>query len=452
MTAADPDRLPLALKAGWGLGSVGTVTVLNTNALLLLFFMTAVLGIAPALAGTLLFAAKLVDALLAPALGTVSDRTRSRWGRRRPYLVAGAVVCALAVAALFNPPAGQGAGWMLAWLLVLAAGYTLFNVPYLAMPAEMTGSPAERTAIMSWRVAFLSIGGLVTGFAPQLAKSLGGGREGYGATGLAVAAVVFAAMLAAALSTGRARRLDPGPAAAERAGLGRFAVVLGNRPFLLLIAAKVLQLVGLASLTASVLFLFKAVLGQDEKLVGFYVLASTVASVASMPVWVALGRRFEKKTLYIAGCTGFALLTASWLLAGAGEPPALILGRGLLAGVFSGGLLLMGQSILPDTIDWDCRRSGVRREGVYAGAYSFVEKSSMAFGPLLVGLILQAFGFDAKAGVQSEAALRGVYLGAAVLPAALYALSTIPLFFYDLTAGKLRDAPAAPVPAPQGAA
>lgn len=446
---AAADRLPVSLKVGWGFGSVGTITVLNVNALLLLFFMTAVLGIAPAVAGTMLFAAKLVDAVLAPALGTISDRTRSRWGRRRPYMLAGAFVCGAAVAAIFNPPAFGPAGvqaWIMACLLVLAVGYTLFNVPYIAMPAEMTESPVERTSIMSWRIAFVSLGGLVTGFAPQFARMMGGGRDGYGATGLVVAAVLFVAMLVAVLASGRARATVP-VADGEPGGLARFTVVFGNRPFLLLIAAKIMQLVGLASLTASALFLFKHALAQNEAMLGLYIMASTLASIASMPVWVALNRRFEKRTLYICGCLGFAGVTLTWLLAGPGEPAALVIGRGASAGLFSGGLLLMGQSILPDTIDYDCRRSGVRREGVYAGAYSLVEKGSMAFGPLLIGLILQSFGFQAAAGgavAQSAEAVRGIYIGAALIPAMLYALSTIPLFFYDLTASKLKAARADP--------
>lgn len=446
------DRLPAGLKVGWSFGSVGTLTVLNVNSLLLLFFMTAVLGIAPALAGTLLFAAKLFDAVAAPVLGAVSDRTESRMGRRRPYLLAGAFISAAAVAAVFNPPASFEAAlpaYLMACLLVLALGYTLFNVPYIAMPAEMTDSPGERTSLMSWRIGFVSLGGLVTGFAPRLAVLLGGGREGYGRVGLILALVILAAMLVAFFAARRARVLPT--ARGSESGIGRFAVVFRNRPFMLVIAAKVFQLIGLASVSASALFLFRSVIGGDESLLFIFVLATTLASIASMPLWVRLGRRFPKRSLYIAGCVGFAAVTLSWLLAGPGEPTALVLARGLGGGLFSGGLLLMGQSILPDTIDYDCKRSGVRREGVYAGAYSFVEKASMAFGPLLIGLILQAFGFQpSKGGVvvqQTAEAIQGIYIGASILPAALYAVSVVPLLYYDLTAEKLRDAAGPTVPA-----
>jgi GPH family glycoside/pentoside/hexuronide:cation symporter len=158
--------------------------------------------------------------------------------------------------------------------------------------------------------------------------------------------------------------------------------------------------------------------------------------LASMPLWVRLGKRFRKRDLFIAACLGYALVKLSFLLAVPGEQALLIYLRGAVGGFLTGGVLLMGQSILPDAIDWDCRRSGIRREGLYAGAYSLVEKSSMALGPLLIGLLLSGFGFDpqaAKAGIaQTGVAVTGVYLGAAVLPALLYALSTVPLLFYRI--------------------
>ena len=233
---------------------------------------------------------------------------------------------------------------------------------------------------------------------------------------------------------------------AQAAGIKRFAVVWQNKPFMLIIYAKIFQLVGLASLTASILFLMKNVLQQPESTVGLYVTCSTVATIGFMPVWVALGRRFSKRNLYIAACLLFTCLTSSWLLAGPGDPLLFILIRGFLSGVFSGGLLLMGQSLLPDAIDADCKRSGVRREGVYAGAYSFVEKASMAFGPLLIGLILQAFHFQPSLGKnipQPPEALTGIIIGVAVVPGILYALSVIPLLLF-----RLDPEPAALVPAP----
>lgn len=429
------ERIPLGLRLGWSAGSIGTVVILSTTSILLLFFMTSVLGLAPALAGALLFGAKLFDAVIAPMMGRISDGAATRWGRRRPFLFLGGFVSALAFLILFMPPALEGvalSAWMVAGLLVLALGYTLFNVPYLAMPAEMTASPQERTALLSFRVAFVAIGGALVGFAPKVAASLGGDRPAWAVTGAMLGALVLVAMLTAFRASARARATIAAPGG-DRESL---FVVLANRPFVMLLLAKTFQLVGLAAMQASILFFIVQVLGVSEGVVGVYVVVTTIAMLASMPLWVMLGKRHRKRDLFIAACLGYALVKLSFLLAAPGEPAFLIHLRGALGGLLTGGVLLMGQSILPDAIDWDCRRSGVRREGLYAGAYSLVEKSAMALGPLLVGLILQGFGFDpqaAKAGiVQTEVAVTGVYLGAAVLPALLYALSTVPLLFYRI--------------------
>ncbi len=432
--------IPLGLRLGWSAGSVGTVIILSTTSIVLLFFMTSVLGMNPALAGGLLFGAKLFDAAVAPMMGRISDSAVTRWGRRRPFLFVGAIVSALAFLILFMPPALSGlalSAWMVAGLLVLALGYTLFNVPYLAMPAEMTSSPQERTALLSFRVAFVAIGGALVGFAPKLAASLGGDRPAWAATGAVLGGLVLAAMLVAFGASHSARATAPTPGGDRESLL----VVLRNRPFVMLLLAKTLQLVGLAAMQASILFFIVQVLAASEGTVGIYVVLTTVAMLGSMPLWVRLGRSHSKRSLFIAACLGYAAVKLSFLLAVPGEPDILIHLRGIAGGLFTGGVLLMGQSILPDAIDWDCRRSGVRREGLYAGAYSLVEKSSMALGPLLVGLILSAVGFDpqaAKAGiVQTDVAVTGVYLGAAVLPALLYALSCVPLLFYRLDERKL---------------
>lgn len=433
------DHLPTSLKVGWGVGSVGTVSVLNVQSLLLLFFLTSVLGIAPATAGGLLFGSKLVDAVLAPIVGARSDRTTSPIGRRRPFMLAGAFVSALAVFAIFLTPVEGGAQliWVGGGLALLALGYSLFNVAYIAMPAEMTDSSTERTSIMSWRIAFVSVGGLLTSFAPLVAAKAGGGRAGYATMGTILAILILLAMLTAVASSARARGGQP--STSTQGTFARFGVIFSNQPFMLLIAAKILQLVGLASISASVLFLVKYVIGGSEGLVAAFGVTSGVVSIASMPLWVWASKRLGKRNTFIIACLGFATVTLTWLAAGPGENAITLALRGGCGGLFSGGLLLMGQSILPDTIAYDCERSAERREGVYAGAYSFVEKASMALGPLLIGLILQAFGFVPSRGAaagQTAEALHGIIIGAAVMPTLLYGFSIVPLLFYTLDDGR----------------
>ena len=122
---------------GWGLGSLGLAVILNTLNVLLIAYLTLVVGIEPALAGSLVLFAKLYDVLTDLPMGWITDRTKSRWGARRPYLFAAGFITPIALVMLFSPPQGDTVTWIVAALLIYASGYTLFNVPYLSMPAEL---------------------------------------------------------------------------------------------------------------------------------------------------------------------------------------------------------------------------------------------------------------------------------------------------------------------------
>jgi len=141
---AKPAPLSLIVRFGWGVGSLGSTTVIYAQAFFLLFFFTTVLGLRPEVAGTILLVAKLSDIAAGLIVGRLSDATHSRWGRRKPFLLAGALVGALGSYLVFNPPVVSPIAQVLT-LCVMGLGYCLFTVPYLAMPSEMTTRPAERT-------------------------------------------------------------------------------------------------------------------------------------------------------------------------------------------------------------------------------------------------------------------------------------------------------------------
>jgi GPH family glycoside/pentoside/hexuronide:cation symporter len=436
----ETDAIPLAVQIGWGIGSLGTVTVLYIQSVFLLFFFTSVLGMRPGLAGTLILAAKLFDLVCGLVVGRASDRARTRWGRRRPFLAAGAVFSVLGILLVFRPPV-VAAPWQILTLVVLGLGYALFNVPYLAMPPEMTDDSRLRTRLMSWRIIFVSLGTLFTiSVLPIVVRRAGGGRGGFAVLADVAALVVGLSMITAFLTTAPARARER---TARRPGQpSDWAAIWANRPFLLLMAAKILQLVGLAIGAAILLFFFTAVLAGNVDNVSLWSLVAYSVSTISTPLWSRIAARVEKRVLYIAGCLAYGLITLSWLFAGPGEPIVLILLRAALVGPFIACLLLMGQAMLPDTIEYDHRRSGVAREGVYAAVYNFVEKGTSAAGPFVVGWVLELVGFHAQAAAgaaQTPGAIRGVYLAMAVIPGVLYVLSTIPLYFYPLTARRLAE-------------
>ena len=207
------DRVPTKIAAGWGLGTLATATMLNGASVVLLYFLVTFVKIEPVLAGALLFGSKMLDVITDPPMGIISDRTRSRYGRRRPWMLGASFFCGLSFAMLFNVP-DSGMSTTLAFvgvaLALYALSYTAFQVPYMAMPAEMTDDSHQRTKIMSWRVFFMTLGNLAgMGAVPALVEQLGADRDAYRQMGIVIGAFIAIVMLGCFLLTRDARQTRP---------------------------------------------------------------------------------------------------------------------------------------------------------------------------------------------------------------------------------------------------
>jgi len=435
---SDARTLPRSTHALWGVGSFGTNTLLYVHSLLLLFFLASVLGIDPAIAGSMIAGAKLFDAVTDPVIGWWSDNARTRWGRRAPFMFGSALLLAVSAPLLFAPPDLEG-GALLAWtavaLLLFSLGYGLFNVPYLAMPAEITPSPHERTQLMSWRIAFVGLAGIAsTAAAPLLIERMGGGRDAYAAIGWITGGIVLVALGLAGLTALRHRDLER-PAPTKLALAPQVRAALGARPFMLLCGAKFFQLMGLASVSATLPFFVTQVMARPTGDIAIFGLTANLVQLASMPLWVRVARRREKRTLCLSAIGIYALALATWSFSGPGEPTSLFVLRSAVMGLGAGGLLLMGQSMLPDAIAHERGRSGVANEASFSGFYSFVEKTASAMGSFAIGALLSVFGYVAglpKGAAQPESALLAITLGVALVPAICAALSAVLIALYPL--------------------
>jgi GPH family glycoside/pentoside/hexuronide:cation symporter len=219
-----------------------------------------------------------------------------------------------------------------------------------------------------------------------------------------------------------------------------------NRPFVTLLGVKFCQLFGLFTSTAMALFLIKFVIGQSKPGTWglIFGLASMGANVVAIPLWLRIARRAEKRRAYIAATTLYSLTALTWLLANPAEPLWIFALRGMVFGVAAAGMLLMGQSMLSDVTEYDYRLTGLRREGVFSGLYSFVEKGAAAFGPAILLFVYQATGFQSKSAVQTPEAVDGIRYAAALLPCLYFGLSIPLLFMYRLDEAKLKGTPQAP--------
>jgi GPH family glycoside/pentoside/hexuronide:cation symporter len=428
-------RLNWRLRIGWGIGSLGGTALINAVTFLALFYLTLVLGMSPAVAGTLLFVTKCYDIVTDPMMGIVSDRCETRWGRRRPFLFMASFISAGSILMLFNTPEWSGLAMIVyvgAALLLYATGYTIFNIPYLAMPAEMTTDYHERSRLMSARVVFASLGILVGGaLAPALVTWFGDGKTGYASMSYFLAAIIGLSMLACFFGTRDAAHTSY--VSTVISIREQWALAIGNRPFVILIFSKLLHISGVAVSISSLLFLVTLVLQRETVTLGAFGLTSTAGTLISIPVWLALSNKFGKRNTYILGVTLYVPILLSWLTTGPNEAFALFLIRGFGIGIVTGGLTLTAQAMLPDTIQHDAERSGLRREGMFTSIYSFMEKTAFALGPLIIGLLLESSGFSVGSADQpSPETIRAVLIAAAVIPAAASAASAILLKFYTL--------------------
>ena len=176
---------------------------------------------------------------------------------------------------------------------------------------------------------------------------------------------------------------------------------------------------------------------------GTYFLFSSLALIASQPLWLWLLRRTgDKRLVYVAALLVGIPAFMSWLLAAPGDPAIYMYLRAVVIGVSGGGAILMGQSMLPDTMEYDYRRTGLRREGIFSGIYTTVEKLAGAIGVAFVGAVLSASGYIAGRGgevVQPESAIHAIYLIMGILPATISALGVVGLLFYNLSEARLKS-------------
>jgi Na+/melibiose symporter-like transporter len=407
----------------FGAGSLGTGIYSALPGVLLLFFLTDVLGVAPAWASIAIVLPKLWSIACDPLVGRLSDHYRSRHGTRAPYLLAGALGCTATFAALFAVPSvleGKAAlGYVMAVYALAVTAYSVYSVPYVTLPAEMSGDPQERTRIVAVRMGFMFAGALVgSAAAPALVAVFGGGRAGYSVMALVLAGIAGASAL---IAWSVARKL-PNSSGAPTGARPPAATVstawtapLRNRPFVVTLGAYGCIAAAIATLTAGMPYLVRHVSHGDESRIALFFTVFVLASIAGLAVWTRIASSFGKER----SLTASAVLLAAACIPLATQPATTT----LLMSAVAAGLAVGGLQLLPFALLTDHVRGEIGRAGAYTGIWTAVEKAGLAAGPLVVGALLSAGGFQASSGTsavpQPTEALFAIQMAVSAAPALL---------------------------------
>lgn len=429
--SAPAERVPLATILLWGGPAAAYAFAFFFASTYFLKFATDVLLLAPGVVGALFGLSRVWDAVSDPIAGYLSDRTRTRLGRRRPWMLAGIPLVCLFFAMLWSPPAALSGGPLLAWTAFALFGfytsYTIYSIPHASLGAELSRDHHDRARVFGARHVAFTVGVLAAFGALQLVETAPDRRAA--ARELAFgAAFAVAAVLALPPLGLRERSENLGRGAASV--LHALRDVARNPHARLLLTVSFIEALGGGVLGVLAPYVAEYVLQRTDAIAlipAFYVLFS----VASVPLWLALSRRFGKKRVWLVAMLGTAGSFGATLAAGEGDV-ALVCALMAAAGVAAGCGGAIGTSLVADVVDWDELETGQRKEGAYIAASAFALKAAVGLTVTLVGVALQASGFEPNAEQAPRAlwTLKGLF-GGAPLVAYLVGAALFTRFRFD---------------------
>jgi GPH family glycoside/pentoside/hexuronide:cation symporter len=450
--------LGLGFKAVYGSGAVLDGVVQTALATFLFFYLTAVCGLSNSLTGLSLFAALAIDAVADPLVGSLSDNSWSRWGRRHPFMLAGAFPVTIALGALFSIPHGVTGGWLFAYATLVSIGlrvsYSVFVLPYTALGAELSDDYAERTNIVAARTLFLVVG-TVGCVCLGLLGFLGGPqglmrRAAYAPFGWSCAAIGLVSALIATFGTLRAlprlHRVAPTKGALAARLVRDLGELVRNRSFVVLFVTVLIVFIGNGVGATLTLHAVKFFWRLPPQVIQAVALAAPLGIFVGVPASVFISNRFEKRKVVVV-C--LVLLTSYYAvvptlevfgLAPKGQAlwtMLIVLALGL--GAVSGCAAIGFNSMMADAADEHEALFGTRREGLYFAGLNFAAKAASGVGALVAGVGLDVIGFPTDLAAKTGAGLhldaqviRGLGLVVGPGVAAIYGVAIVIFLGYRL--------------------
>ncbi|MCC6458610.1 MAG: MFS transporter [Caldilineaceae bacterium] len=438
--AADSEKLSFVTKLAYGSGDLGTAITAGLRAFFLLFFFTDVARLNPATAATILLIGRVWDAVNDPIIGWLSDRTVTKWGRRRPWLIAGALPFGIFFFLLWVVPPFGDTGKFFYYVIVsilLDTAYTIINVPYTALTPELTRDYDERTSLNSYRFAF-SVGGALLSLVlhPIIVSSAPDLRTGYLISGLIWAIVSTVPCFIVFFFT-RERPESMAPPTEEAIPLwDQIRIAFANGPYRFVIGLYLSSWLALQLVSTVLIYYLTYYMGIPEQ-IPLTLLAIQGSSFLFLFVWNAASHRLDKRIVYIIGASIWLVMQIALYFVRP-DQPYLIIPIGILAGAGVAVAYLIPWAMMPDVIELDELKTHRRREGVFYGFMVLLQKAGIALGIFIVGRALAASGYivptDAvPVPVQPDSALQTIRLFVGPIPALILLGSLALAYFYPIT-------------------
>ena len=432
-------------------GTVSLVSVIYVNGL---HFSAAMVGLAVALP-------RIFDAISDPVIGYLSDNTRSRWGRRRPWMLAGLIVSAVLTMTIWHPPASAGPNgdeWIWSIFIYLAVmisllyavGYTMFNVPHIAMGYEMTTDYDERTHLFKWRQLIYSGAGFLTPWLLPLCMLVEGdkaqalkGSEGVLLVSAGVAVFILLSGLPSVLFCKEGTTVHT-PKEEKVRFLDAIKFTLHNKPFWLIVVSNFISKFCMAVTGIFFMYVFLYYISKGDQKVGAAYMAIffnsiNITSLLAMP-FIAKLSGYLGKSLYLTftdSAGAYMTTTLPFMGEVSMQWPCLI--TGILIGIFTNTMPMINNSMLADVCDLDELNSGHRREAFFSAVFSTADKLALGVAMGLQGFLLAASGFDSKLDIQDPATIKFWLLALVISQPVGFLIAMTAIWFYPLTKKRCQE-------------
>jgi len=428
------NKLPNWRKWMYGSGDLGFSLTSTIVAAYFAIFLTDVVGVSARVAAAAIFIGRTWDYINDPLFGYISDRTRTRWGRRRPYLLFGPIPYAIVFVLMWWKPPLQGDISLAIYYAIIYVLYdaaaTLIYMPYFALTPELTSDYDERTSITSVRAFFSIVGSLVAFTIPLM---IIGSFSPENAPEVLLMGILFAIVSAIPMFLvflGTRERSEfmhqkqPGLKDSLQASFQ-------NRPFLFSAGIYLFTWLAVDILQTILLFFIKYVVDRESQ--SELIMATIfVIGICALPLWTFISRRLNKRLAYIAGMVFLAAVLLVMITLKPATPLSWILFLCVLAGIGISAAHVMPWAIIPDAIEYDEMKTGVRHEGMFYSLISLSQKVASSFAIPLALLVLDTTGYIPNSATQPPSAELGIRIVTGPIPAVMIGMGILFAIFYPL--------------------